>query len=52
MLATWFSDHKNRLVSRSMVDQDTDRYVLEVLSPKLRRKLEDGKEHTQWTDLL
>jgi hypothetical protein len=39
-------------VFRSMVDDDTDRYVLEVLSPRLRRKLEDGKMHTQWTDLL
>ncbi|KAB5596025.1 2,3-diketo-5-methylthio-1-phosphopentane phosphatase [Ceratobasidium theobromae] len=35
-----------------MVDQDTDRYVLEVLSPKLRRKLEDGHGHHEWTDLL
>ncbi|KAF8706145.1 putative Phosphatase, partial [Rhizoctonia solani] len=36
----------------SMVDQDTDRYVLEVLSPKLRRKLEDDYGETEWTDLL
>ncbi|CCO27076.1 hypothetical protein BN14_01110 [Rhizoctonia solani AG-1 IB] len=36
----------------SMVDQDTDRYVLEVLSPKLRRKLEDDYGKTEWTDLL
>ncbi|KAF8757028.1 putative Phosphatase [Rhizoctonia solani] len=36
----------------SMVDQDTDRYVLEVLSPKLRRKLEDDHGKTEWTDLL
>jgi hypothetical protein len=35
-----------------MVDQDTDRYVLEVLSPKLRRKLEDDHGKTEWTDLL
>ncbi|CAE6430586.1 unnamed protein product [Rhizoctonia solani] len=36
----------------SMVDQDTDRYVLEVLSPKLRRKLEDDHGKKEWTDLL
>ncbi|KAG9102716.1 hypothetical protein FRC06_001354 [Ceratobasidium sp. 370] len=36
----------------SMVDQDTDRYVLEVLSPRLRRKLEDGQTRKEWTDLL
>ncbi|KAG8740804.1 hypothetical protein FRC10_003869 [Ceratobasidium sp. 414] len=36
----------------TMVDQDTDRYVLEVLSPRLRRKLEDGQLHKEWTDLL
>lgn len=35
-----------------MVDDDTDRYVLEVLSPRLRRKLEDEQRHKQWTDLL
>ncbi|KAG8762331.1 hypothetical protein FRC12_009101, partial [Ceratobasidium sp. 428] len=36
----------------SMVDQDTDRYVLEVLSPRLRRKLEDEQPYKEWTDLL
>ncbi|KAG8720334.1 hypothetical protein FRC08_000562 [Ceratobasidium sp. 394] len=36
----------------TMVDQDTDRYILEVLSPRLRRKLEDEQPYKEWTDLL
>ncbi|KZS93956.1 hypothetical protein SISNIDRAFT_478376 [Sistotremastrum niveocremeum HHB9708] len=36
----------------SLVDQDTDRYVFEVLSPALRRKLKDLKSSVQWTDLV
>lgn len=31
-------------------DQDTDRYVLEVLAPELRTSLRDHKKDTQWTD--
>ncbi|KAG9127495.1 hypothetical protein FRC07_013033 [Ceratobasidium sp. 392] len=50
------SDIKTQLVifdfDWSMVDQDTDRYVLEVLSPRLRRKLEDEQPYKEWTDLL
>jgi len=34
----------------SLVDQDTDRYVFEVLDLALRRKLEDRKKTVQWTD--
>jgi len=34
----------------SLVDQDTDRYVFEVLDITLRRKMEDRKKTVQWTD--
>ncbi|KAK4057259.1 hypothetical protein OIO90_001756 [Microbotryomycetes sp. JL221] len=34
----------------SFADQDTDRYVLEVLDPELRFSLRDHKQTTQWTD--
>jgi len=36
----------------SMADQDTDRYILEVLAPDLRRKMKNLKEEVQWTDLV
>ncbi|KIL65941.1 hypothetical protein M378DRAFT_161584 [Amanita muscaria Koide BX008] len=36
----------------SMADQDTDRWVLEVLAPDLRRKMKDLKDDVQWTDLV
>jgi len=36
----------------SLIDQDTDRYVLECLSPSLRRKMETLKPSYQWTDLV
>ncbi|KAH9929490.1 phosphatase phospho-type [Epithele typhae] len=36
----------------SLADQDTDRWVLEVLAPKLRRKMKDLKKDVQWTDLV
>ncbi|KAG8985125.1 hypothetical protein FRB93_006077 [Tulasnella sp. JGI-2019a] len=36
----------------SMADQDTDRWVLEVLSSRLRRKMQDLREEIQWTDLV
>ncbi|KII92830.1 hypothetical protein PLICRDRAFT_51170 [Plicaturopsis crispa FD-325 SS-3] len=36
----------------SFVDQDTDRWVPEVLAPDLRRKMEDLRNDVQWTDLV
>ncbi|KAL0579167.1 hypothetical protein V5O48_002848 [Marasmius crinis-equi] len=36
----------------SMVDQDTDRWIFEVLSPEIRRKMEDLEDKVQWTDLV
>jgi len=36
----------------SLVDQDTDRYVFEVLDPVLRRKMEDLESRMQWTDVV
>ncbi|KAF8518771.1 phosphatase phospho-type [Gautieria morchelliformis] len=36
----------------SLVDQDTDRWVFEVLAPHLRRKFEDLEETVQLTDLV
>ncbi|GAA5906836.1 hypothetical protein JCM8208_000053 [Rhodotorula glutinis] len=34
----------------SYADQDTDRYVFEVLAPHLRSSLRAGKKTAQWTD--
>lgn len=39
-------------VIRSMADQDTDRWIFEVLAPDLRRKMKNLKEEIQWTDLV
>ena len=39
-------------LARSLADQDSDRWVLEVLAPKLRRKMKDLKKEVQWTDLV
>ncbi|KAJ2917741.1 hypothetical protein MD484_g2639, partial [Candolleomyces efflorescens] len=36
----------------SMADQDTDRWIFEVLAPDLRRKMKTLKEEIQWTDLV
>ncbi|KAK1233175.1 hypothetical protein PQX77_003711 [Marasmius sp. AFHP31] len=36
----------------SMVDQDTDRWIFEVLAPEIRRKMEDQEDKVQWTDLV
>ncbi|KZV74442.1 hypothetical protein PENSPDRAFT_601577 [Peniophora sp. CONT] len=36
----------------SLADQDTDRWVLEVLAPDLRRKMKTQKDEVQWTDLV
>ncbi|CAD6568118.1 MAG: hypothetical protein CYPHOPRED_002325 [Cyphobasidiales sp. Tagirdzhanova-0007] len=36
----------------SFADNDTDRYVLEVLAPKLRLRMESLKNDMQWTDLV
>ncbi|KAJ3514120.1 hypothetical protein NLJ89_g2566 [Agrocybe chaxingu] len=35
-----------------MADQDTDRWVFEVLAPDLRRKMKTLKNDIQWTDLV
>ncbi|KAG7098745.1 hypothetical protein E1B28_000655 [Marasmius oreades] len=36
----------------SMADQDTDRWIFEVLAPDIRRKMEDLDNKVQWTDLV
>ncbi|KIM45229.1 hypothetical protein M413DRAFT_441912 [Hebeloma cylindrosporum] len=36
----------------SMADQDTDRWIFEVLAPDLRRKMKTLKNEIQWTDLV
>ncbi|KAF9010537.1 phosphatase phospho-type [Cyathus striatus] len=36
----------------SMADQDTDRWIFEVLAPDLRRKMKSLKDEIQWTDLI
>lgn len=38
--------------SRSLADQDSDRWIFEVLAPELRRKMKDLKKDIQWTDLV
>lgn len=45
---------KNQLIvfdfDWSFADQDTDRYIFEVLSPSLRKEMRAAKETVQWTD--
>ncbi|EGN99699.1 hypothetical protein SERLA73DRAFT_135051 [Serpula lacrymans var. lacrymans S7.3] len=36
----------------SMADQDTDRWIFEVLAPDIRRKMKTLKDDIQWTDLI
>ncbi|KAG0701323.1 putative phosphatase-domain-containing protein [Suillus ampliporus] len=36
----------------SMADQDTDRWIFEVLAPDIRRKMKTLQESVQWTDLM
>ncbi|KAI0318259.1 phosphatase phospho-type [Amylostereum chailletii] len=36
----------------SLADQDTDRWIFEVLAPDIRRKMKSLKEEIQWTDLV
>ncbi|KAI0733146.1 phosphatase phospho-type [Fomitopsis betulina] len=36
----------------SMADQDSDRWIFEVLAPDLRRKMKTIKTEVQWTDLV
>ena len=38
--------------TRSMADQDTDRYIFEVNAIDLRRKMRDLESTVQWTDLV
>lgn len=35
-----------------MADQDTDRWVFEVLAPDIRRKMKTLQQSVQWTDLM
>ena len=37
-----------------MADQDTDRWIFEVLAPDLRKKMKDFKAQggSEWTDLV
>jgi len=37
---------------RSLADQDSDRWIFEVLAPDIRRKLKDNKGGSEWTDLV
>ena len=37
---------------RSLADQDSDRWIFEVLAPDLRRKMKNLKDEVQWTDLV
>ena len=34
----------------SLADQDSDRWIFEVLAPDLRRKMRQDKDTVQWTD--
>ncbi|KAI0268767.1 phosphatase phospho-type [Gloeopeniophorella convolvens] len=36
----------------SLADQDSDRWIFEVLAPDLRRKMKTLKDEIQWTDLV
>jgi hypothetical protein len=36
----------------SMVDQDTDRWIFEVLDIQIRRQMEDLEKKMQWTDIV
>ncbi|KAI0048259.1 hypothetical protein FA95DRAFT_1539953 [Auriscalpium vulgare] len=36
----------------SLADQDSDRWIFEVLAPDLRRKMKNLKDEIQWTDLV
>ncbi|KAF8270278.1 phosphatase phospho-type [Lactarius quietus] len=36
----------------SLADQDSDRWIFEVLAPDIRRKLKDIKGDHEWTDLV
>jgi len=35
-----------------MADQDTDRWIFEVLAPDLRRRMKNLNNEFQWTDLV
>ena len=35
-----------------MADQDTDRWIFEVLAPDIRRKMEDAEDKHEWTDVV
>ncbi|KAH9954129.1 phosphatase phospho-type [Russula dissimulans] len=36
----------------SLADQDSDRWVFEVLAPNIRRKMKNIKDNHEWTDLV
>ena len=40
------------IVFRSLADQDSDRWIFEVLDPKLRRRMKGLKAEMQWTDIV
>ena len=35
-----------------MADQDSDRWIFEVLAPDIRRKMKNTKGEHEWTDLV
>ena len=47
-----FEKKEYSVYPRSMADQDTDRWVFEVLAPDLRRQMKNLKDKIQWTDLV
>ena len=40
------------ITRRSMADQDSDRWVFEVLAPDIRRRLKNIRDGSEWTDLV
>lgn len=53
-----FKDLANIKISynivRSMADQDTDRWIFEVLAPDIRRKMKglNARKEFEWNDLV
>ena len=35
-----------------MADQDSDRWIFEVLAPDIRRNMEDAEDKQEWTDVV
>jgi len=36
----------------SMADQDTDRFIFEVLAPEIRREMKNSQSEMEWTDIV